>query len=95
MYYINHSLSLALIEVRLTSPVTRDGNGTDRDRIMGDPTSPRTIIVNIRPRPAPEPPRPVLPLPAPKIEDLLLLAWWLHARSRIAGGLRRRDTVQV
>ena len=53
MYYINHSLSLALIEVCLTSPVTRDGNGTDRDRIMGDPTSPRTIIVNIRPRPAP------------------------------------------
>ena len=50
---------------------------------MGDPIPPRTRTVNIRPR------------PAPKIEDLLLLAWWLHARSRIPSGLRRRDTVEV
>ena len=31
----------------------RDGNGADRDRIMGDPILPRTTTVNIRPRPAP------------------------------------------
>uniref|UniRef100_A0A2N9IVL9 Uncharacterized protein n=1 Tax=Fagus sylvatica TaxID=28930 RepID=A0A2N9IVL9_FAGSY len=30
-----------------------DGNGADRDRIMGDPTPPRTVPINTRPRPAP------------------------------------------
>ena len=31
----------------------RDGNGVDRDRIMGDPNPPRTCTTNTRPRPAP------------------------------------------
>ena len=33
--------------------IPRDGNGADRDRIMGDPNPPRTCTTNTRPRPAP------------------------------------------
>uniref|UniRef100_A0A2N9GUI5 Uncharacterized protein n=1 Tax=Fagus sylvatica TaxID=28930 RepID=A0A2N9GUI5_FAGSY len=73
---------------------------------MGDPTPPRTTTINNRPRPAPMvgatypaplPNRhaPYCPAPPRKSSNDYLLAWWLHARSRIAGGLRRRDTVQV
>ena len=36
----------------------RDGNGADRDRIMGDPNPPRTCTTNTRPRPAPHRPIP-------------------------------------
>jgi hypothetical protein len=67
----------------------------EQELSISDPAPPRPDGRGNLRYPAPEPPRPVLPRPAPKIEDLLLLAWWLHARSRIAGGLRRRDTVQM
>ena len=36
----------------MASSTSKDGNGADRDRIMGDPGPPRTGTINTQPRPA-------------------------------------------
>jgi hypothetical protein len=50
--FLQHMFKLHGLSSSIVSE-SRDGNGADRDRIMGDPNPPRTCTTNTRPRPAP------------------------------------------